>query len=518
MALTVGDIVQDKYRIVRLIGEGGMGAVYEGENTLIARRVAIKVLHGSAAVNPDIVQRFQREAQAAGRIGNDHILEVLDLGHLPDGDLFMVMEYLNGENLADRIDRLQRLTPQQAYPIVRQILEGLAAAHGAGIIHRDLKPENIFILREKAGYRDFVKIIDFGISKFNLMEDGNMAMTATGAVMGTPYYMSPEQAKGSKVADRRSDIYAVGVILYKAITGDEPFSAETFNELLFKIVLSDLVPARRLVPTVDEAFDTIISKAMAKDPDHRFRSCEDMIRALDAWAQSGKAVTVPPPAPDDPRVAAGLVPAPEASPEGYGQLDPRQSGTSDAAGGFSQSDAGMMALPGLGHQTPGTHTPGTWADQSSVASAKTRSHLPLIAGGALFAMLVVVLGAVGIYKLVGSSPAPPDGTQAEALTEGPNPAVIDEKTEVTPAPKAEPAKETRAEFAAEASATQPEVATGQPQAHKPQQSAVDAGTQRPKPRETAAPAQPKPRPAVVQPRPRPVKPRPPTGTAPDFGY
>ena len=144
--------------------------------------------------------------------------------------------------------------------------------------------------------------------------DGNMQMTATGAVMGTPYYMAPEQAKGVKAADPRSDIYAVGVILYKAITGAEPFSAETFNELLFKIVLSELVPAKRLVPELDSAFDTIICKAMAKDPEYRFASCEDLMRALDSWSQSGTAVTVPPPpATDDPAVLAGVAPAPSES-------------------------------------------------------------------------------------------------------------------------------------------------------------------------------------------------------------
>src|SRR5512134_1165471 len=166
MSVEVGQVIEGKYRIVNLIGEGGMGAVYEGENVRINRRVAIKVLHGAYSSNADVVQRFEREAQAAGRIGNDHILEVLDLGQFSNGDHFMVMEFLEGETLSARIKRAGRLLPGQVAPIARQILAGLAAAHGAGIVHRDLKPENIFILREKAGKPDFVKIIDFGISKF----------------------------------------------------------------------------------------------------------------------------------------------------------------------------------------------------------------------------------------------------------------------------------------------------------------------------------------------------------------
>src|SRR3982751_5400896 len=150
MTLEIGQLIEGKYRIVKLIGEGGMGAVFEGENVRINRRVAIKILHAAFTGNVEVMQRFEREAQAAGRIGNDHILEVLDLGALPDGSHFMVLEFLDGEPLSKRVERLGRLTPQQVAPLARQILKGLGAAHGAGIIHRDLKPDNIYILKEKA--------------------------------------------------------------------------------------------------------------------------------------------------------------------------------------------------------------------------------------------------------------------------------------------------------------------------------------------------------------------------------
>jgi len=509
MGLTVGDIIHDKYRIIRMIGEGGMGAVYEGENTLIARRVAIKVLHGSAAVNPDIVQRFQREAQAAGRIGNDHILDVLDLGTLPDGDLFMVMEYLDGENLADRIDRLGRVAPAQLYPLIRQMLEGLDAAHTAGIIHRDLKPENVFILREKAGQKDYVKIIDFGISKFNVMDGGNMGMTATGAVMGTPYYMAPEVAKGVKGADHRSDIYAVGVILYKAITGDEPFSAETFNELLFKIVLSDLVPARQVVPELDPAFDTIISKAMAKEPDHRFPSCKAMIQALDSWAQTGAAVTVPPPEPDDPRLRAGLgggTPGSATSSGAYGAVQP----------GYRQSDPGVMAPPGLGNQTPGAQTPGSWANQSTAAAVVPKKSLgPALAAVGALGLLLVVGGAVALYSLLGSGTDQEGTSESAAANE---PAAVEPPAdevgdptarEPTAAPSVTPAadhdtpsQDAGAEPAATAESDSPEAT-----AEKPARPVV--GTPRPPPR----PFPPRPTGTSTNP-PGPAR----TSGSPDFGY
>ena len=214
MALNTGEIIEGKYRIIRLLGEGGMGAVYEGENTLIPRRVAIKVLHAGVAENKVTVQRFEREAQAAGRIGSEHIVEVLDLGTLESGDRFMVMEFMDGDSLAERLENVGKISAEDLCPLAEQMLDGLQAAHNAEIIHRDLKPDNVFLLKSRGGTTDFVKLLDFGISKFNAMsnEEG-FSMTKTGVMMGTPYYMSPEQAKGSKAMNHRADLYSIGVIL-----------------------------------------------------------------------------------------------------------------------------------------------------------------------------------------------------------------------------------------------------------------------------------------------------------------
>ncbi len=286
MDVEIGQLLDKKYKIVRLLGEGGMGAVYEGENVRIHHRVAIKVLHPNVATDTGAQERFEREAQAAGRIGSEHICEVFDLGELPSGARYMVMEFLAGESLSARVTKLGRIPAAQMGPLMLQLLDGLGAAHAAGIIHRDLKPDNVFLQRAKNG-SDFVKIVDFGVSKFNHLSGGSgMSMTRTGAVVGTPYYMSPEQVRGAKLVDHRSDLYSVGVVVFECITGVLPFEAETFNELMFKIALEPPRDPEQLVPGLDPRFAAIVRKSMAREPDGRYASAQEFAQATMDWMQA----------------------------------------------------------------------------------------------------------------------------------------------------------------------------------------------------------------------------------------
>jgi len=464
MSLTPGQILDNKYRIVRLIGEGGMGSVHEGENTRIARRVAIKVLHSAATANEQVVQRFEREAQAAGRIGSDHILEVLDMGQLPDGDRYMVMEYLDGEPLSGRIEKLGRMTPGQIAPLMRQALKGLQAAHDAGIIHRDLKPDNIFILREKAGQPDFVKIIDFGISKFSALAS-DMNMTRTGAVMGTPYYMSPEQAKGSSNVDPRSDVYAIGVIMYEAVTGRVPFDGNTFNELMFKIVLSDPPKLSEAVPDLDPEFAAIINKAMARELDDRYASAAQLRQTLDDYLGGARASQV--------QLPAAVAPAVGTAPSNTAQ----------------------------------SQTRATWANTNADVVPK-RSGAPLVAAAVVGGLLVLGGGAFAAFKLMGSST---DSGAAAALAPAASASAAPEPVaKVAPAAAPvsvpAPAPAAIAEPAPSASVAPPAVATAPvPEAPKPAAQRVAAA--KPLPRSAAPAAKPAAAPAAK-----------PKAKATDFGY
>jgi eukaryotic-like serine/threonine-protein kinase len=286
VGIALGQIIDGKYRVVRVIGAGGMGTVYEGENVRIGRKVAIKILNAAASGTADVRRRFEREAQVAAKIGSPYICDVIDLGDLPEGQCYLVMEYLEGQGLDSILESTGRMPPGEVAAIAVQLLEGLQAMHDAGIVHRDLKPANVFIARTTSGgkTRELVKILDFGISKFQSTEA--VSLTQTGALLGTPLYMSPEQARGDKDVDARSDLYAVGVCLYLALSGKLPFGGTNVRQLLFQVALEAAPPLRGLVPDLDDEFASIVERAMSKTPEARFASAREFQAAVASWSEA----------------------------------------------------------------------------------------------------------------------------------------------------------------------------------------------------------------------------------------
>ncbi|MEM9069574.1 MAG: serine/threonine-protein kinase [Myxococcota bacterium] len=274
----VGRIVAGRYEIHGVIGEGGMGAVYEATHLAIGRRVALKRLHPELAVDGHAVHRFQREARAAGATGHENIVDILDLGFAEDGAPFLVMELLEGETLAAKLRRESKLTPRRAASIAGQVLAALEAVHDCGVIHRDLKPDNIFLTR-RGGRRDFVKVLDFGVSKVATTPEATQ-LTRTGMMVGTPHYMSPEQARGMREVDHRVDLYALGVILYESLSGQLPFRGKNYHALLQSILTGGAERLQVLVPTLPHSLCTVVHRALARTPEHRFLDARAMRRAL----------------------------------------------------------------------------------------------------------------------------------------------------------------------------------------------------------------------------------------------
>src|SRR5262245_10743843 len=279
----IGRVLSERYRIVRKIGEGGMGAVYQAEHALIEKKIALKILFQDLTRRPDLIARFLQEAKSASRIGHENVIDISDFGQSPEGLVFIAMEYLDGQDLGKLLKKTGAMDWERARPILMQITKGLRAAHGNGIIHRDMKPENVYLV-QREGRADFVKVLDFGIAKIiSPDESAGPALTQTGTIFGTPEYMSPEQAQGS-TPDHRVDVYAVGCIMYHMLTGQVPFTADNFMGILTKHLLEAAVPPRKRRPDLQIMPDVeaICMKAMEKDRDKRFADMDAFYRALGA--------------------------------------------------------------------------------------------------------------------------------------------------------------------------------------------------------------------------------------------
>jgi tRNA A-37 threonylcarbamoyl transferase component Bud32 len=278
----LGTVLLGRYSVTRKIGQGGMGAVYEATHTLIGKRVAVKVLLDKYARREQVVARLEQEARLASAIGHEHIIDITDFGTTHDGRTFVVMEFLEGESLAECLAREGPLPETRILQITFQIASALGAAHAKGIVHRDVKPENVFLLRRKD--QDFIKVVDFGISKSMRAsqpgEEESPRLTQTGMVLGTPLYMSPEQARGDEELDHRIDIYALGVIMYELATGQVPFLGTNYLSIISQVLNDEAPRPRQVRPELSEEFEAIVLRLLEKDRDRRYQTTEDVVHDL----------------------------------------------------------------------------------------------------------------------------------------------------------------------------------------------------------------------------------------------
>jgi serine/threonine-protein kinase len=295
----LGALLGGTYQVKRVLGEGGMGKVYEASHTRLgSRRFAVKVLHAEYARHNDVLSRFQREAEAAASIGHAHVLEVFDVSRTDDGRPYIVSEFLEGEDFHEYLERVRKLDVASAVAVTRQIAGALRAAHEAGIVHRDLKPENVYVVQNRSvtGRRGglFVKILDFGISK---VQGKDTNLTRTGMIMGTPNYMAPEQARGEKV-DHRVDVYALGAMLYRMVTGKRAFEGTDAGAVITAVLNDEPRRPRDIEPSIPEALEVVIQRAMAKDKAERYQSMDELDRDLAVFdAGSTGNSMMPPPGP-----------------------------------------------------------------------------------------------------------------------------------------------------------------------------------------------------------------------------
>lgn len=355
MSIAAGEYVTPNIRLVRKLGAGGMGSVWVAEHLALSTEVVVKFMATELMIHVEVAARFRREAAAAAQVKSPHVVQMLDHGVTSDGIPFIVMEMLNGHDLGKELEDKGTLPPKDVAIITKQVAKALSKAHDSGIVHRDIKPDNVFLCDDSEGF--FVKLLDFGIAKSaaGAIKDP----TQTGLMIGTPPYMSPEQLRGAKDLDFRSDLWSLGVLVYEALTGQRPFKGEGVADLAIAIHTTESAPPSSVKPSLPPGLDSWFARACAKDPERRFQSAKEFADSLE-------------------RAVAGLAPRPELDatlPMGIASAPPPRAATSVS------TDAGM--------------------GNTAYPLPKKSSSLAIFVGG-IASVAVVILGIVGVSRIVRS--------------------------------------------------------------------------------------------------------------------
>jgi serine/threonine-protein kinase len=420
----IGTVV-DKYTIVRILGRGGMGTVYEARHSRLARRVAIKFLLPDFAANREVLRRFENEAKAAGGLEHPNLAAVTDFGRADDGSPYLVMEFLEGEDCAKLLSRQGSLAASRAANIVVQACRGLAVAHKATIVHRDLKPENLFVTDAGDG-SDLIKVLDFGIAKLKVADAG--VATGTGATFGTAYYMSPEQARGAGEVDPRTDVWSMGVVLYEMLAGRKPFLGEQFLEVIHQILSFEPPPLATLRPDLPPRLVAVVESAMKKDLGQRLPSVVALAEALAPFVGARGAA-------ESPRAAAAF----EATLATPGTL-------------VGVGVSGVGGWPSLGARASVVAGEKSGVPATSAAASRGSLKVALTVGAVVVLVAAIVLGVVRrpAEKTPSAGVAPPPASPTTTAGTAPAP---------TPPPLAQPSPRT-APAANPALPTPPGVSSG----------------------------------------------------------